>query len=93
MTTKKEIVSNWLPRYTGTSVEEFGQYIILTNFKHYIDLFAKWNNVPIHGENKAMPSATCDNITIIDFSMGSANAATIMDFVIGNFAESGSVSW
>ena len=81
MITKKEIVNNWLPRYTGTSVENFGQYVILTNFKHYVELFAKWNNVPILGEDKAMPTATCDNISIIDFSMGSANAATIMDLL------------
>ncbi|MEI6348149.1 MAG: AMP nucleosidase [Bacteroidota bacterium] len=81
MITKKEIVNNWLPRYTGTPVEEFGEYIILTNFKHYVELFAKWNNVPIRGEDKAMPSASCDNITIIDFSMGSANAATVMDLL------------
>lgn len=81
MITKKEIVRNWLPRYTGMPVESFGKYIILTNFKHYVDLFAKWNNVPIYGENKAMPSASFEDITIIDFSMGSANAATIMDLL------------
>jgi AMP nucleosidase len=81
MITKNEIVNNWLPRYTGTSVENFGQYVILTNFKHYVELFAKWNNVPIMGEDKAMPTATCENISIIDFSMGSANAATIMDLL------------
>ncbi len=81
MITKKEIVANWLPRYTGTALDEFGQYIILTNFKHYVELFAQWNDVPIKGTNRAMPTATADNITIIDFSMGSANAATIMDLL------------
>lgn len=81
MISKSEIVSNWLPRYTGTNLEEFGKYIILTNFKHYVELFAKWHNVPIKGEHRAMPTATCGDITIIDFSMGSANAATIMDLL------------
>lgn len=81
MITKSEIVSNWLPRYTGTNLEEFGKYIILTNFKHYVELFAKWHNVPIKGEHRAMPTATSGDITIIDFSMGSANAATIMDLL------------
>lgn len=81
MKTKKEIVENWLPRYTGTAIEEFGEYILLTNFGNYVELFAKWNNVPIKGENKAMPSATAGNITIIKFGMGSPNAATIMDLL------------
>ncbi len=81
MVTKSEIVNNWLPRYTGTAIEEFGKYIILTNFKHYVELFAKWHNVPIKGEQRAMPTATFQDISIIDFSMGSANAATIMDLL------------
>jgi len=81
MKTKKEIVENWLPRYTGTAIEEFGEYILLTNFSNYVELFAKWNNVPIKGEHKAMPSATAGNITIIKFGMGSPNAATIMDLL------------
>ena len=49
MDTKKEIVENWLPRYTGTPLEEFGKYILLTNFHHYVKLFAEWYNVPIKG--------------------------------------------
>ncbi len=81
MRTKEEIVENWLPRYTGTQLNEFGKYIILTNFRHYVDLFAKWHNVEVKGESKAMPTATSGNISIIDFSMGSANAATIMDLL------------
>lgn len=81
MKTKQEIVNNWLPRYTGTQIQEFGQYILLTNFSTYLDLFARWNNVPIKGATRPMPSATADNITMINFGMGSANAATIMDLL------------
>ncbi|HOI88024.1 MAG TPA: AMP nucleosidase [Lentimicrobium sp.] len=81
MKTKQEITENWLPRYTGTKLEEFGEYILLTNFNHYIELFAEWNNVEIRGANRAMPSATFGDITIINFGMGSANAATIMDLL------------
>ncbi len=79
MKTKKEIVENWLPRYTGQSLDKFGKYILLTNFDNYVQLFAEWNNVPIVGEDKAMISATANGITIINFGMGSPNAATIMD--------------
>lgn len=81
MKTKREIVENWLPRYTGTELADFGEYILLTNFSHYLELFATMNNVEIQGENRAMPSATANNITIVNFGMGSANAATIMDLL------------
>ena len=81
MKTKKEIVENWLPRYTGTKLEDFGDYIILTNFSKYVDLFAHWENVEINGSDKPMPNATSGKITIINFGMGSANAATIMDLL------------
>ena len=81
MKTKQDIVNNWLPRYTGTPIEQFGQYILLTNFSDYLDLFSKWNNIPIQGSNRPMPSATAGMITMINFGMGSANAATIMDLL------------
>ncbi len=81
MNNKKDIVNNWLPRYTGTALEDFGQYILLTNFHHYVKLFAEWNNVPINGLDKPMPNATCNGITIINFGIGSPNAALIMDLL------------
>ncbi|MCD4695751.1 MAG: AMP nucleosidase [Bacteroidales bacterium] len=81
MKTKDEIVTNWLPRYTGTELEIFGKYILLTNFQNSLDLFAAMNNVPINGKDRAMPSATSGEITMINFNMGSANAATIMDLL------------
>lgn len=81
MKTKLEITENWLPRYTGTQLNEFGEYILLTNFSHYLELFAKWNKVEIKGLSRAMPSATAGDITMINFGMGSANAATIMDLL------------
>jgi AMP nucleosidase len=81
MLTKEEIVKNWLPRYTGKSLESFGEYILLTNFQLYVELFAEWNNVPIEGLDRNMANATVDNITIINFGMGSPNAATIVDLL------------
>ena len=81
MKSKKDIVDNWLPRYTGTKLEDFGEYILLTNFGNYVKMFAEWNNVPINGLDRPMPNATFENITIINFGMGSANAATVMDLL------------
>ena len=81
METRESIVENWLPRYTGIPLESFGQYILLTNFQNYVNLFAEWHKVPVLGTDKPMPSATADGITIINFGMGSANAATVMDLL------------
>jgi AMP nucleosidase len=81
MKTKEEIVNNWLPRYTGKELNSFGKYFLLTNFMHYLELFAKWNNVEIEGRDKNMQSATSDGITIMNFGMGSPNAATVMDLL------------
>mgnify|MGYP001806465234 CR=1 FL=1 len=79
MKTKADIVNNWLPRYTGLALNQFGEYILLTNFDNYVKMFAEWNNVPVVGQDKAMRCATAQGITIINFGMGSPNAATIMD--------------
>ncbi|MEA3443580.1 MAG: AMP nucleosidase [Bacteroidota bacterium] len=81
MKTKKEIVENWLPRYTGLPLEKIGKYILLTNFNQYVELFAERFNVPVVGEDRTMPNATAHDITIINFGMGSPNAATIMDLL------------
>ncbi len=81
MITKKEIVANWLPRYTDTPLTGFGKYIILVNFEDYLLKFSDWYNVPIRGKDKPMPNVTVDDITLINFGMGSANAATIMDLL------------
>ncbi|MCB0480593.1 MAG: AMP nucleosidase [Flavobacteriales bacterium] len=81
MRTKEEITANWLPRYTGAKPEQFGKYILLTNFKGYLELFCELNNVSIIDPKAAMPCATDDQITMINFGMGSANAATIMDLL------------
>lgn len=81
MKTKEDIINNWLPRYTGRPLEDFGRFIILVNFKDYVVRFAKMYNVPVLGEDRAMQSASYNDVTIINFGMGSPNAATIMDLL------------
>lgn len=81
MKNKQEIVENWLPRYTGVPLDEFGEYILLTNFQGYVVMFAEKFGVEIRGTDKPMESATAENITIINFGMGSAMAATVMDLL------------
>lgn len=81
MRTKEEIVKNWLPRYTGVPLSKFGKYILICNFHHYVEQFAKIYGVNIDGIGKPMQSATAEGITIINFGMGSPTAATIMDLL------------
>jgi AMP nucleosidase len=82
MKTKEEIVKDWLPRYTGASLKSFGEYILLTNFINYVEMFANQFEVEIIGKDKPMQTATANNITIINFGMGSAMAATVMDLLL-----------
>lgn len=81
MESKLQIVENWLPRYTGTPLNEFGEFILLTNFDNYVEKFAERMGVEVRGKDRAMRTATAEQITIINFGMGSANAATIMDLL------------
>ncbi len=81
MKTKEEIVSNWLPRYTGRALKDFDKHILITNFQYYVELFSDWFNVPIVGEDKPMPNVSANGITLINFGMGSPNAATLMDLL------------
>lgn len=81
MHTKKEIVENWLPRYTGSKLQDFGSYILLTNFMGYVEDFAAQFKVEVIGRNRPMQVATANGISIINFGMGSPNAATVMDLL------------
>ncbi len=81
MTTKDEIVRDWLPRYTGRPLEAFGRYILLSNFSHYVELFAERFGVEVRGRDRPMQTATAEGITIMNFGMGSAMAATVMDLL------------
>ncbi|MPZ37361.1 MAG: AMP nucleosidase [Rhizobiales bacterium] len=81
MNDKTAIVNNWLPRYTGTPLEAVGQHVLLTNFGYYVEMFAQWHGVAVQGRDRPMPNATADGITMINFGMGSPNAATVMDLL------------
>lgn len=81
MKTKLEIVRDWLPRYTGKPLGSFGSYILLSNFGLYVDLFAAKFGVEVIGRDRPMTSATANDITILNFGMGSAMAATVMDLL------------
>ncbi len=81
MENKDQIVKDWLTRYTGVPLAHFGSYILLTNFQRYVQLFADATRAEVQGADKPMPSATSGEITIINFGIGSPNAALIMDLL------------
>ena len=81
MKTKVDFVANWLPRDTNRNLVVFGVYLLLTNFNKYVELFAEWFGVPVLGRDANMTSAHAEGITIINFGMGSPNAAIIMDLL------------
>ena len=82
MPDRLDIARNWLPRYTGMSIDEFGDYILLTNFQYYIDQFAQQFQCEVRGLERPMRSATnSEGLSIVNFGIGSANAATIMDLL------------
>lgn len=83
MKTKLQIAKNWLPRYTGTDINQFGDYLLLTNFHNYVTKFAERFNCDIQGTGRPMQTATNNQgLSIINFGIGSANAATIMDLLV-----------
>jgi AMP nucleosidase len=83
MKTKLEIAKNWLPRYTGTQINELGDYMLLTNFQNYVEKFANKFNCDIKGIGRPMQTANnSKGLSIINFGIGSANAATIMDLLV-----------
>jgi AMP nucleosidase len=82
MLTKSQITKNWLPRYTGMPLQNFGSHILLTNFGNYVQRFSSMFDCKIYGKGRAMQAATNDDgLTIINFGIGSSNAATIMDLL------------
>jgi AMP nucleosidase len=79
--TKAEIVKDWLPRYTGRPLARFGRYVLLSNFITYVEQFAERFGVEVLGRDRPMQTATAEEITILNFGMGSAMAATVMDLL------------
>lgn len=63
------------------SLDAFGEYILLVNFGNYVKMFAEQHNVPVYGNDRPMQAATADNITIINFGIGSPNAGLVVDLL------------
>ncbi len=80
--TRLEIANNWLPRYTGMPIDRFGDTVLITNFRDYMTRFATQFNCDVYGDGRAMQAATnSDGLTLVNYGIGSANAATVMDLL------------
>lgn len=75
-----QIAKDTLERYSGSEIERFGSHLLLTNFSRYIRAFAELYQVPLM-EGSMFTSAHAPelDISIVDFKLGSAAAALIVD--------------
>jgi len=82
MVTKLDLAREWLPRYTGMAIDEFGDYVLLTNFETYFLRFVTRFDCDVFGAGRPMQAATNSaGLTMVNFGIGSPNAATIMDLL------------
>lgn len=56
MKEKDQIVEDWLPRYTGVALDQFGQHILLTNFGGYLNHFSRMTGAQIVGIDRPSPA-------------------------------------
>ena len=80
---KRKIALDMLERYTGHEIKDFQPQIILTNFHYYFDRFQKLlpDAKATKGSAWAAASSASAKVTIIEFGIGSAMAALIMELV------------
>lgn len=77
---QEKIARDTLERYSGSPVEDFQPYILLTNFSRYVHYFAESRNVKvIEGSTFKVAHAPQDKVSILDFKIGSPAAALVVD--------------
>jgi len=77
---KQKIARDLLERYTGSSLGDFSKYIILTNFRKYMEVFADRCNSQIR-TGSVMSVVHCPKmrVSMIDFKIGAPTAALIIE--------------
>jgi len=79
---QRTIALSALERYTGSDPEMFGPYILLTNFGMYADVFSEISGrEKIRGTSMRCAHWPEEDISIIDFGIGSPMAALIVDLL------------
>lgn len=79
---KHKIAVDMLERYTGSDLKQFRKQIILTNFDYYIERFKTIGDaVATKGSAMNVAHSEEKDVSIIDFSIGSPNAALIIELL------------
>jgi len=75
-----QIARDALERYSGSPIDLFCPYLLLTNFTRYVDYFAEKRGLKIY-EGTMFTAAHCpeEGISILDFKIGSPAAALVVD--------------
>ncbi len=69
-----------LERYSGSKASDFQSNLLLTNFPRYVEYFAKTRSVPfLEGSMFKVAHCPSEDITILDFKIGSPAAALVVD--------------
>ena len=80
MTLKEhEYVRQTLERYTNCRLEDFCDHILITNFKRYIQRFQEKTKAQFSEGNFRIANAKDLNCTMIDFGIGSPQAALVIN--------------
>lgn len=75
-----KIARDTLERYSGSPIEDFRSYLLLTNFSKYVDYFAEQRGIETHeGAMFKVAHSVEEDITILDFKIGSPAAALVID--------------
>jgi AMP nucleosidase len=80
---KRKIAADMLERYTGHAVADFQQQIILTNFNYYTARFNILLKDAKYTEGSAFKASSSKSakVTIVEFGVGSAMAALIIELL------------
>ena len=79
---KRRIAQDMLERYTGSPAERYKKQIILTNFDYYLERFhSLCGSERFKGSAMSVVHSDSANVSIVDFSIGSPNAALIIELL------------
>ncbi|MBN1558655.1 AMP nucleosidase [candidate division KSB1 bacterium] len=79
---KLKIAREMLERYTGSAIDDFQKYILLTNFDKYIDVFARrYRSAKQTGSMWSAVHSRESHVTMIDFKIGAPTAALVIELL------------
>ena len=74
-----EYIRQTLERYTNCKLEDFCSHVLITNFRQYIKAFSDMTGCEIREGNFRIVNAPALDCTMIDFGIGSPQAALVIN--------------